>query len=150
MLSKFNHIFNFSPAFEHSALDVKTTPLASTSAISFSSFLDFSNIPSTMSKRLISSLLLILLINRQHEYFINVPGGTFHYGYRTVLNLYIHGFSLCTLSIPAKPLHNNDIVSVHFNHFHRVGIYEKLSRHLSMLTYIYLNVDECWLTYSMP
>ncbi len=35
------------------------------------------------------------------------------------------------------------IVSVHFNHFHCMGICNKLSRHLSMLTYIYLNVDEC-------
>ncbi len=29
-------------------------------------------------------------------------------------------------------------------------ICDKLSRHLSMLTYIYLNVDECWLTSPMP
>ncbi len=44
--------------------------------------------------------------------------------------------------IPAKSLHN-DIVSVHFNHFLCMGICNKLSRHLSMLTYIYRNVDEC-------
>ncbi len=53
-------------------------------------------------------------------------------------------------SIPAKPLHNRDIVSVHFNHFLCMGICDKLSKHLSMLTYIYLNVGECWLTSSMP
>ncbi len=47
--------------------------------------------------------------------------------------------------IPAKPLHNSDTVSVHFNDFYCMGICDKLSRHLSMLTYIYLNVDECWL-----
>ncbi len=52
--------------------------------------------------------------------------------------------------IPANPLHNHDIVSVYFNHFHCMTICDKLSRHLSMLTYIYLNVDECWLTSSMP
>ncbi len=48
-----------------------------------------------------------------------------------------------SLIIPAKPLHNHDIVSVHFNHFHCMGICDKLSRHLYMLTYIYFNVDEC-------
>ncbi len=52
--------------------------------------------------------------------------------------------------IPAKPLQNNDTVSVHFNHFYCMGICDKLSRHLSMLTYIYLNVDECLLTSPMP
>ncbi len=45
--------------------------------------------------------------------------------------------------IPAKPLHNRDIVSVHFNNFYCMEICDKLTRHLSMLTYIYLNVDEC-------
>ncbi len=45
--------------------------------------------------------------------------------------------------VPAKPLHNDDIVSVHFNHFYCMGICDKLSRHLYMLNYIYLNVDEC-------
>ncbi len=44
---------------------------------------------------------------------------------------------------PAKPLHNIDTVSVHFNHFYCMGICDKLSRHLYMLTYIYLTVDEC-------
>ncbi len=53
--------------------------------------------------------------------------------------------------IPAKPLHNREIVSVHFNHFRPcMKICNTLRRHLSMLTYIYLNVDECWLTYSIP
>ncbi len=44
--------------------------------------------------------------------------------------------------IPAKPLDNHDIVSGHFNNFPCTGIYDKVSSHLSMLTYIYLNVDE--------
>ncbi len=47
------------------------------------------------------------------------------------------------ICIPAKLLHNRDIVSVHFNYFYCMGICDKLSRHLSMLTYIYLNVDDC-------
>ncbi len=47
------------------------------------------------------------------------------------------------INIPAKPL-NHDIVSVHFNHFYCMGICNKLTRHLSMLPYIYLNVVECW------
>ncbi len=46
--------------------------------------------------------------------------------------------------------HNCDIVLVHFNHFPCMGICDKLSRHLSMLTYIYLNMDGCSLTSSMP
>ncbi len=45
--------------------------------------------------------------------------------------------------IPDKPLHNCDIVSVHFNHFYCMIICDKLTRHLSMLTYIYFNMDEC-------
>ncbi len=45
--------------------------------------------------------------------------------------------------IPAKALHNHDIVSVHFNHFYCMEICDKLSRDLAMLTYIYLKVDEC-------
>ncbi len=55
-----------------------------------------------------------------------------------------------TTYIPAKPLHNRDIVSVHFNHFYCMGICDKLSRYWYMLTYIYLNVDECLLASSMP
>ncbi len=31
-----------------------------------------------------------------------------------------------------------------------MGICDKLSRHLYMLTYIYLNMDECWLISSIP
>ncbi len=61
-------------------------------------------------------------------------------------NVVTHAY-LCvnpgTCYIPAKPLHNRDIVSVYFNNFHCMRICDKLSRHLSMLTYIYLNVDEC-------
>ncbi len=47
-------------------------------------------------------------------------------------------------------LYNHEIVSMHFNHFLYMGICDNLSRHLSMLPTIYLNVDECWLTSSMP
>ncbi len=54
------------------------------------------------------------------------------------------------LSIPAKPIHNRGIVSVHFNHFRCIGICDKLSRQLSMFTYIYLNVDKSGWTSSMP
>ncbi len=35
--------------------------------------------------------------------------------------------------IPAKPLHNRDIASIHFNHFYCMGICHKLNWHLSML-----------------
>ncbi len=45
--------------------------------------------------------------------------------------------------IPASPLYNCGIDSVRFNHFPCMGICNKLSRLLSMLTYIYLNMDEC-------
>ncbi len=60
-----------------------------------------------------------------------------------------------TLVIPAKQLHNHDIVSVYFKHFYCTEICDKLSRALVMLTketretsslvvltYIYLNVDD--------
>ncbi len=50
----------------------------------------------------------------------------------------------------AKPLHNSDTVSAHFNHFYFMGICDKLSRHLYMLIYTYFNMDECWLISSMP
>ncbi len=51
------------------------------------------------------------------------------------------GNSSC--DIPAKPLHNRDIVSVHFNHFYCMGNCDNLTRHLSMLTYIstWMSVD---------
>ncbi len=52
--------------------------------------------------------------------------------------------------IPAKPLHNHDIVSIYFNHFYYTEFYDKLRRDLAMFTLIYLNVDDCWLTSSMP
>ncbi len=48
-----------------------------------------------------------------------------------------------TVYIPAKPLHNHDIVSVHFNHFHCTEIWDKLRKDLYMINYIYLDVDEC-------
>ncbi len=44
--------------------------------------------------------------------------------------------------IPAKPLHNSDTVSVHFNNFYCIQICYKLRRDLAMLTYIYLDVDD--------
>ncbi len=47
------------------------------------------------------------------------------------------------LPISAKPLHNHNIVSVHFIHFYCPEICDKLSRDLAMLTYTYLNVDDC-------
>ncbi len=43
--------------------------------------------------------------------------------------------------IVVKPLHNRNIVSVHFHHFCCTQICDKLSRDLAMLTYIYINVD---------
>ncbi len=54
-----------------------------------------------------------------------------------------YGHLYSTYIIPAKPSHNSDTDSVHFNHFYCMGICDKLSRHFFMLTYIYLNVDEC-------
>ncbi len=47
------------------------------------------------------------------------------------------------LSIPAKPLHNHKIISVHFNNFYCTEICDNLSRELAMFTYIYLNMDDC-------
>ncbi len=51
--------------------------------------------------------------------------------------------SLVGRGIPAKPLHNYDTFSVHFNYFYCMEICNKLRRDLAMFTYIYLNVDEC-------
>ncbi len=48
-----------------------------------------------------------------------------------------------TTFIPNKPSHNNDTVSVHFNHFYCMEICDKLRRDLAMLTYLYVDVDEC-------
>ncbi len=47
----------------------------------------------------------------------------------------------------AKLLHIHDIVSVHFNNFPCMGIYDTLRRHISRLPYIYVSVGECWLTF---
>ncbi len=63
-------------------------------------------------------------------------------GYIAVYSLFTH-YNMNIIIILAKPLHNRYIVSVHFNHFHCMGIWDKLSKHTSVLTYIYLNVDEC-------
>ncbi len=54
----------------------------------------------------------------------------------------------CTMWLLAKPLGIHDIISVHFNHF-CMWICDTVRSYLYMLTYIYLNVDECWLTSSM-
>ncbi len=54
-----------------------------------------------------------------------------------------------THNIPAKPVHNHDIVSVYFNHFYCMEICDKQSGDLAMSTYIYIDVDECSLTSSM-
>ncbi len=64
--------------------------------------------------------------------------------YYNALEVLFQHCTLCFISpyIPTKPLHNRDIVSVHFNHFPCMGICTKLSKYLSMLTYIYLNMDE--------
>ncbi len=53
------------------------------------------------------------------------------------------------INIPAKSLHNHNLVSVYFNNFYCTEICDKLSSDLAMFTYIYLNVDECQLTSSM-
>ncbi len=71
--------------------------------------------------------------------------------YRKIVTLiyFVHSIDLhkprysFALTIPAKPLQNHDIVSVHFNHFYCTDICDKLSRVLDMLTYIYLKVGDC-------
>ncbi len=55
----------------------------------------------------------------------------------------VHPLWLTDLVIPDMSLHNHDIVSVHFDHYHCMEICDKLSRDLAMLTYIYLIVDDC-------
>ncbi len=72
--------------------------------------------------------------------------GSLHWEFMLCQNTYM----FTTILIPAKPLHNHDIVLVHFNHFHYIGICDKLRRHLSLLTYLYLNMHECWLRSSIP
>ncbi len=51
--------------------------------------------------------------------------------------------SLLIVYVPGKPLHNRNIVTVYYNSFPCMKISEILTRHFCMLTYIYLNVDEC-------
>ncbi len=53
--------------------------------------------------------------------------------------------SFYILHIPIRSLHNRDTGSPHF-----CQICNKLKRGLAMLTYIYLNVNECWLSSFMP
>ncbi len=65
----------------------------------------------------------------------------------------MNDLSLIILSFvmwPLSYLSSHCIVTVHFNHFYCMGICDKLTSHLSMLTYIYFNMDECWLTSFMP
>ncbi len=47
-------------------------------------------------------------------------------------------------------LPSHEMVSVHFNNFYCTEICDNLRKDLVMFTYIYLNVDECWLKFSMP
>ncbi len=61
------------------------------------------------------------------------------------LTLWLNDWSTSQV-IPANPLYNHVIPSVHFNHFYFMEICDKLRKNLAMFTYIYLNVDECWLT----
>ncbi len=56
---------------------------------------------------------------------------------------------LTSYHISAQPLHNHIIVSGHLYHFPCMKIYDTLRRHLCMLTYIYFDMDDCWLTYCM-
>ncbi len=52
-----------------------------------------------------------------------------------------NGMTKISLFIPVKPLHNRDIVSKHFNNCRSyMGICNTLTRHVFMLTYIYLNL----------
>ncbi len=75
----------------------------------------------------------------------NIDGGL------NIFNITLNVPSESITCILIKPLHKHSIVSVHFNHFYSaVGICDTLSRHLSILTYIYLNVHECWLTSFLP
>ncbi len=66
-----------------------------------------------------------------------------------VSNLYDPSDTDTNTYLPNQPLHNRDIVSVHFNNCFCMGICDKLTWHLSMLPYIYLNVDEYSLTSSI-
>ncbi len=45
------------------------------------------------------------------------------------------------VSIHAKPIHNHDAVSLHFNHFYCTQICDKLIRDFAIFAYIYLNLD---------
>ncbi len=103
--------------------------------------------------------LLYNLCWREGIRWENLPTCINQYDYKSI----IHYISPCIMAawvleikskpnyfIPAKPLHNHDIVSVHFNYFYCMVISNKLNRVLAMLAYIYLNVDDCWLTSPMP
>ncbi len=78
-----------------------------------------------VTRRLLDMLVSMKLVEKQ-----NIPAEEGLYG--------------CTYCILAKPLHNYDTVSVHFNHFYCTDICDK------QLTYIYLYVDDCWLTSYIP
>ncbi len=67
-----------------------------------------------------------------------------HYSHVILTRAIVHEHATSTWPIvlhliPAKPLHNHDIVSVHFNNFYCNEIGDKLRRDLAVLTYIYLN-----------
>ncbi len=51
----------------------------------------------------------------------------------------LHVVSLQQVYIPAKPLHNCDIVSVHFNHFHCMGICRQTKK---ALIYVNLHISQ--------
>ncbi len=87
---------------------------------------------------------------KSQEKSVNILSDFWWKLYYTLETVSLRSLSKEPMYIPAKPLHNHDIVSVHFNHIPCTGICDKLSRHLSMLTYIYLNVDECSLTSFVP
>ncbi len=83
-------------------------------------------------------------------FFATAPNCVFYLSFDYTFNLpdLRHGENLklrevIAILIPAKPLHNSDTVSVHFNNFYFTDICDKLRRVLSTLTYIYLNVYEC-------
>ncbi len=60
---------------------------------------------------------------------------------KTALQISLNHIKCLLVGIPAKPLHNRGIVSVYFNHFHCMGICDKLI-YVNLFN-IYLNVDEC-------
>ncbi len=58
--------------------------------------------------------------------------------------LWSHLFTQNTLTsyIPAKPLHNHAIISVHFNHFYCTEICDKLKRDLATYISMWMSVNQ--------